>query len=70
MTQGGRPQWLLRLPEGGGNTDYVIDPTQAYIIQSDGQRSLEKSPLFHQSKIWIVSFARVHSTGLTTSPIS
>ena len=36
------PQWLLRLPEGGGNTDYVIDPTQAYIIQSDGQRSLEK----------------------------
>ena len=36
------PQWLLRLPEGGGNTDYVIDPTQAYIIQSDGQRSLEE----------------------------
>ena len=36
------PQWLLRLPEGGGNTDYVIDPTQTYIIQSDGQRSLEE----------------------------
>ena len=30
------------MPEGGGNTDYLIDPTQAYIIQSDGQRSLEE----------------------------